>query len=277
MHRGFRVVLVDCDLGGANLHSLLGMDYPKETLSDFILRRVERLEDLVVPTPVAGLGLVSGARNAIQVANPLYQQKLRLMRALQRLEADVVLLDLGAGTNYNVVDFFLLAHYGVLVVVPEPTSVENAYRFLKAAFLRRVKAIDGPNEIRDLLQEAIRNRGQRPLTPAELTSAVAARDPAVGAELERELASFRPLLLINQVREPKDLALNDAMVAAARRLFGLGLVNLGHLPYDDQIWRAVRAHQPLSFGQVGSNFATQLASVVGRLMELPIAVARVLR
>jgi len=35
-----RVVLVDCDLGGANLHSLLGMEYPKGTLSDFVLRRV---------------------------------------------------------------------------------------------------------------------------------------------------------------------------------------------------------------------------------------------
>jgi len=109
VRRGMRVVLVDCDLGGANLHSFLGMEYPKETLSDFVLRRVGSLAELVIPTPVAGLGLISGARNSIQVANPMYQQKMRLMRALQHIDADAAILDLGAGTHYNVVDFFLLA------------------------------------------------------------------------------------------------------------------------------------------------------------------------
>ncbi|HUK14702.1 MAG TPA: P-loop NTPase [Thermoanaerobaculaceae bacterium] len=269
-----RAILVDCDLGGANLHSLLGMDYPRATLSDFILRRAERLEDLVVATPVPGLGLISGARNAVQVANPLHQQKLRLMRAVQRLAAEVVILDLGAGTNFNVVDFFLLADFGVLVIVPEPTSVENAYRFLKAAFLRRVKAVAGAGGFRDLVEEAVRSRGQRPLTPAELAAELTARDPAAGAALERELAGFRPLLLVNQVREAKDLALQDGMVAAARRLFGLELVSLGHLPYDDHVWRAVRAHQALSFEQLGAPFAGELDGVVGRLLELPVTTAR---
>jgi len=190
------------------------------------------------------------------------------MRAVQRLDAEVVILDLGAGTTSNVVDFFLLADFGVLVVVPEPTSVENAYRFLKAAFLRRVKAVAGDAGFRELVEEVVRSRGQRPLTPAELAAELAARAAAAGAALERELAGFRPLLLVNQVREAKDLALQDGMVAAARRLFGLDLVSLGHLPYDDHVWRAVRAHQPLSFEQLGKPFAGELDGVVGRLLDL---------
>jgi flagellar biosynthesis protein FlhG len=270
VRRGLRVVLVDCDLGGANLHSFLGMEYPKETLSDFVLRRVESLSQLVITTPVPGLGLVSGARNAIQVANPMHQQKLRLLRAVQKLDADVAVLDLGAGTHYNVVDFFLQAHHGILVIVPEPTSVENAYRFLKAAFLRRVKGVDASFGIRDLIQEVTRARGQRPLVPAEIVRAVAERDPEAGAALEREMASFKPLLLVNQVREPKDLALGEGMCAASRRLFGLELTYLGHLRHYDQIWRAVRAHQPVFFEKLGKSFALDLAAVAGRLLELPV-------
>jgi flagellar biosynthesis protein FlhG len=270
VRRGLRVVLVDCDLGGANLHSFLGMEYPKETLSDFVLRRVENLSQLVITTPVPGLGLVSGARNAIQVANPMHQQKLRLLRAVQKLDADVAVLDLGAGTHYNVVDFFLQAHHGILLIVPEPTSVENAYRFLKAAFLRRIRSVDASFGIRDLIQEVTRARGQRPLVPAEIVRAVAERDPEAGAALEREMASFKPLLLVNQVREPKDLALGEGMCAASRRLFGLELTYLGHLRHYDQVWRAVRAHQPVFFEKLGKSFALDLAAVAGRLLELPV-------
>jgi flagellar biosynthesis protein FlhG len=268
VRRGLRVVLVDCDLGGANLHSFLGMDYPRETLSDFVLRRVETISQLVISTPVPGLGLISGARNAIQVANPLHQQKLRLLRALGRLDADVVVLDLGAGTHFNVVDFFLQAQNGILVIVPEPTSVENAYRFLKAAFLRRVRNVDAAFGIADLIQEVTRARGQRPLVPAELVREVGERDPEAGAALAREMASFRPLLLVNQVREPKDLALGEGMCEASRRLFGLDLGYLGHLRHYDQVWRAVRSHQAVFFERLGKSFALDLAAVAGRLLEL---------
>ena len=266
--RGIRVVLVDCDLGGPNLHSLLGMEYPREALSDFVLRRVPRLEDVVVATPIAGLALVSGARNALAVANPLYQQKMRLMRALRRLDTDIVVLDLGAGTHNTVVDFFLLAHFGVLVVVPEPTSVENAYRFLKAAFLRRLASVNEPAGIRELLQEAMRSRAHAPLSPAELVAAATERDPALGDALAQSLALFRPMLLINQVREAKDLSLGEGIVAATRRLFGLDLTGLGSLAYSDQVWRAVRAHQPVAFDQLDTAFTAEIGVVAARLLQV---------
>jgi len=269
VRRGLRVVLVDCDLGGANLHSLLGMEYPKETLSDFVLRRVGSLGELVVATPVAGLGLISGARNAIQVANPMYQQKMRLIRALQHIDADAAVLDLGAGTHFNVVDFFLLADHGVLVVVPEPTSVENAYRFLKAAFLRRVKAADAALGIREILHDVTRSGGQRPLMPAEVLRAVTERDAAAGAALEREMASFRPLLIVNQVREPADVTIGDGMCEAARRLFGLELTYLGHVRHHDQVWRAVRAREPGYFERTGTPLAADMAALGARLVALP--------
>src|SRR6185436_2717846 len=58
---GKRVVLVDADLGGANLHPCLGLQNPKRTLGDFIQRRVAQIEDVAVETGQPGLRLVSGA------------------------------------------------------------------------------------------------------------------------------------------------------------------------------------------------------------------------
>ena len=265
VRRGQRVVLVDCDLGGANLHTLLGMACPRETLSDFIQRRVELLDDLAVATPLPQLRLISSARNSIQAANLMHQQKMRLIRAVRRLDADVVIVDLGAGTHYNVVDFFLLAHHGLLVVVPEPTSVENAYRFLKAAFLRKVKAVDFAEGLRALVQEALRERTSRTISPVELVESVEARSPAAGAALREQLASFRPLLLVNQVREPSDLMLGEGMCLAARKLFGLEMTYLGHLRHSEHIWRTMRATRRPFIEQRGTPFASDLAGLARRL------------
>src|SRR5512138_2700293 len=139
--RGKRVVLVDADLGGANLHTTLGVEVPKRTLSDFVERRVHRMEDVITPTGIENLGLVSGALDHLDAANPRYAQKMRLLRHVQALDVDFALLDLGAGTHSNVLDFFLVSDHGVLVLVPEPTSIENAYGFVKAAFWRRMRNV----------------------------------------------------------------------------------------------------------------------------------------
>ncbi len=177
--------------------------------------------------------------------------------------------DLGAGSHTNIVDFFLLADTGILVAVPEPTSVENAYLFLKAAFLRRLRALDLDDRGRQTLQEAMRGISGRPRSPAEIVLAVAERDLELATQIDRALATFRPWLVVNQVRLPADLDLGDGMCAVAQRVFGITLSYLGHLRYYDQVWRAVRAHQPVFFEELGRLFAADLAAVVNRLPGAP--------
>ena len=145
---GKKVVLVDADLGGANLHTLLGVPNPKTSLSDFISKKVPNLSDVMSSTTVENLWLVSGARALVDMANPNFGQKGKILRHINTLDADHVVLDLGAGSAFNVLDFFLVARKGVLVVVPEPTSVENAYHFLKAAFFRKLKRAEPRTQVR---------------------------------------------------------------------------------------------------------------------------------
>ena len=77
----------------------------------------------MAPTPVDDLWLVSGAKALVDMANPNYGQKGKILRHINALQADHVILDLGAGSAFNVLDFFLVARKGILVVVPEPTSI----------------------------------------------------------------------------------------------------------------------------------------------------------
>jgi len=266
--RGHSVVLLDLDLGGANLHTCLGLDHPKETLSDFVDRRVPSLDQVAVPAGVPGLRLISGSLDSLGAANPLHQQKLRLMRAVNDLDADVALLDLGAGSHFNVLDFFLLADDGIVTVVPEPTSVENAYRFLKAALFRRLKAAQAVHGVSWGIEESIKAGGTT--SPMQLLEAVRGRDPELGALLEGEMRAFRPRILVNSVREAADLNLGDGICMAWRRFFGLELTYLGYLRHDPDAWRAGRARRPLLLERQDQPIAEDVAAVADRLLALPV-------
>src|SRR5512136_1133889 len=166
---GRRVILVDADLGGANLHTCLGLPSPERTLADFIQRRVSSIEEVVSDTTAPGLRLISGAAELLSAANIRHLQKVRVMNQVRALDVDVVLIDLGAGTTYNILDFFLLSDVSILAVVPEPTSIENGYRFIKIALYRRLRTMASTEAARHLVDAALDPKNPQGIrTPLEL-------------------------------------------------------------------------------------------------------------
>jgi flagellar biosynthesis protein FlhG len=267
--RGLRVVLIDADLGGANLHTCLGVALPKLTLSDFINRKVTSIAEVAVPTGVPNLSLVSGALDSLDVANPRYAQKLKLLRNFQALDVDYAILDLGAGTSFNVLDFFLVADHGILVLVPEPTSIENGYRFVKAAFFRRLSNVQAVYGIERLVGEAMSRRQENGIkTPFDVIAAVKKRDPEAGESLEREMLRFRPRLIVNQARTNADRQVGDAVVAAWRKYFGLEMDYVGAINYDDDVWKAVRKRRPVLLESPESQTAKALSQITDRFLRL---------
>lgn len=269
--RGYRVVMMDADLGGANLHTVLGVNPPLLTLSDFIARRAG-LDELAVATPFPNVRFISGALDDVHAANPAHQQKMRLLRHLGALDTDFLLLDLGAGTSFNILDFFLLADHGILVVRPEPTSVENAYRFLKAAFIRRLKSVGRVFAIRDLVEEARQHRNALGIhTPADLLRAILERDPDVGRQVQAQMAAFSPRLVVNEVRTGDGFdggRVGEEMASACTRFFGIRLELLGSVPEDDAVRLSVRQRRPLYRAAPDSPARHAIDDIAARLLAL---------
>ena len=128
---GARVVMLDADLGAPNLHTMFGIMRPDRTVEDFLSGRNASLDEVALPTPVANLRIIAGAEGARGSAHPTFQSKQKLLAELGRLAADVLLIDVGAGVDLDTIDFFNAADTRLVVLVPEITSLQNGYAFLK--------------------------------------------------------------------------------------------------------------------------------------------------
>jgi flagellar biosynthesis protein FlhG len=266
--RGQRVIMVDTDLGGANLHTLLGLSPPQATLDDFISRRVSSIRDVIAKTEIPNLGLVIGARDSLNAANPKVHQKLKIIRHIRSLDSDHVIVDLGAGNSFNVLDFFLISDEGLLVVTPEPTSIENAYRFIKSAFYRKVRKLAVYDEARRIIETAIDQRNKRGIrTPIDLVEAVESIDTEMGQILRREIERFRPKLVVNQVRTKGDVEIGFSMRSSCFRFFGISLSYFGYIVHDNEVWQSIQRKKPIVLERPYARASRCIAEITSKLLK----------
>lgn len=266
---GNKVVAVDLDLGGANLHTCLGLPIPQVTLSDYVSKKITNFDDLLVPTPINNLKIISGAQDELGMANLKHMHKNQIIRKLGDIDADYILFDLGAGTAFNTIDFFITADKGILVVLPEPTSIENTYRFIKSVFYRRLKMVEGVAEIEHLITESMNAKvtSGASSSPADLMKKIAEINPEVGLRVKAEMAQFRPNLIINQVRSQADIDIGYSIQSICRRYFGIEMTFPGYLDYDQSVWQSVRKRKPLLIEYPNSKLVNNFDRIVHRLIE----------
>ena len=266
--RRLRCAVVDADFGAANLHTVLGMRAPKRTLSHFLKREVPELADVLTPTPIPGLSIVSGARSAPDVANLRHHEKAKLLRHVRKLDVDHVFLDLSAGSTFNALDLFLDSTHSVLVVVPEPTSIENTYHFLKAAYFRSIGVAVRRSPERAVIQRALDEQRQRGLrSPAELVERIAAIDRETGRDLLARIRTFRPKLIVNQARRLEHRGLAANIAAACHGYLGCEIHDLGWLERDDCVHDALTRGGPALKLYPGSPFAADVDGIAARLLD----------
>jgi flagellar biosynthesis protein FlhG len=272
---GRRCAVIDADLGGANLHTLLGVSRPRYSLSHLLTGDVASLAELMVQTPVPRLWLVSGNQALLEMANPGSGQKERLFRQIRGLDVDEVVLDLSAGSAFNVLDFFLLARRGLVVVTPEPTAIENAEHFLKAAFYRSLRKVARRPDVRAVIRR-LREHGtsRRVRSAGELIALVRAIDPPAAKPLEECAQSFAPLLLVNQVQTPEHRRVGPQLVTSCRELLGVAIEFAGSVDFDPNVAAAVAMQQPVLLAFPLSRFSRHIEALAERLQRRDRSVPR---
>ena len=265
---GLRVVAVDTDLEGANLHTCMGIPKPPVSLSDFTAGREGDLQKLLLPTKFPRLQLIAATRAHLGVPQPRAFRRKRLLAELRRLSADLVLVDVGAGAHPSVVDYFLVSDDPILVVTPEPTSVENAYGFLRSAFYRRMRFAMMNHDVRERINEAMDQKNERGIrTPLDLLREVQALDPEEGTRFVDTMQRFRPRIIVNEVRTAEDIKLGFSVRSVCKKFFGIDLDYLGYVNHDDAVRRAIVARRPLMVSEPRSDAAIYLRRIAAKLMR----------
>jgi len=248
---GYRVLVVDLDLGCSNLHSHFGVAMPKKNLADFVLTQRMGFRDLMMPASIPGVAFVAGGKEESwseymeQSSDHLLSLWQALVASKQQSKVDVVLLDLGAGTHRHTMDFFSVANLGLITVLPEPTSIENAYVFFKMA-----------------LWNLIENLGRRMHQPEAAKDIKAALSSMVGSSLANGYQScFKELqlsypqfiqdllrtmqarclgILVNQARDQTDIDLGISMEHVCQKYFGFPAKSIGYLNYDEAVLKSLK-------------------------------------
>ena len=271
--RGKRTVLVDLDLGGSNLHTCLGMSNRNPSIGDWVYSKDKNasVASLIVPTAFRNLTFIPGDGLLPGTANLPFFKKRKLLQNLQSIDADFVLVDLGAGSAHNTVDFFLMSRGGIVVMTPETTSVLNAYSFLKNAVFRMLSQ-SFPRKsgcrviVDDFLARKIETRA-KPLD--ELLARISNEDTMSGVRAHDELNAFRPRIIINDGKEKRDIAIGAKLREIARKNLSIEVEYVGYVTHDDRIRDSVIRRVPAYSILDHSGFSQSVDSLARRLMAAP--------
>lgn len=267
---GKRTIIVDVDLGGANVHTLLGIKSPPKTINDYITKKYPNLEDICINTGVENLRLLSGASEILSLANLQFAQKVKIIQGLRQLNAEYVILDLGAGTSYNVLDFFLIAQRQVVMLTPQPISIQNSYAFVRNAVYRKLSRISSQKPgMLSIIKSAMDPKNELNVrTIKELFQVIRNDGGAEAADfLKKELATIQPALVTNMVRNQKDRNAGSIIQLVSEKYLMINPMDLGGIVYDNQLNTLVSRMTPLTVIDQSSEAFAGMYDITSKLIS----------
>jgi flagellar biosynthesis protein FlhG len=231
---GHKVILIDADLGGANLHSFLNLPTNKKTISDFIENNIP-LKDTVYPTKVKNLNMIIGDINSFNSSNIKYTQKLKLYRHIMNLDAEYILLDLGAGAHYNTIDSFLIADKMVVVVTPEKISIENMYHFIKNSLIRNIEKIYSFHNKKYEFIQIYKDKEKLGIKNIKELIDYLILNTKTGERLAADIRDFKLCIIINKVKNIKNVHIGFSIQSVLNKYLGINTNFIGFVEYDEQV------------------------------------------
>ncbi|MDR2398555.1 MAG: P-loop NTPase [Spirochaetaceae bacterium] len=270
---GKQVILSDLDLGASNLHLVLGHQSPKVGIGTFLNDPRTDFAKVVVETDIPGLRFIPGDTEIPGTANLKVSQRNALIRRLLALngQADILILDLGAGTHQAILDFFLLSGEGIVVTSPAVTAVLNAYVFLKNTVFRMMYTIFTKGTTAYTYLEQIRKDGSGPqkfYIPKVLPE-IRKIDPLSYETFMNRLHALRPRLITNMLDNPKDAEVAMKIRRSCEEYLDLRIEHLGVLYRDSMQDPSLASRLPITIYKPRSILAQAIYRIADKILSTP--------
>ncbi len=235
--QGKRVLMIDADMGSANLHSFFGLNRPRLSLTDFFENKIP-LELIASETSLPNLRLIPGDIKSLR-SRVTFSQKMKFLRHVRSINTDYVFIDLGAGINSDILDTFMMADKMLMVVTPEKTSIENLYYFVNNAIFRKIERFFSANKNRSYFDNTLKNKKKLGIVSTrDLIDHLLESSPEKMG-LAQELQSFNLYLILNQTRKKHDTQVGFSLASLLLKYLGLKTIYLGSAEYDNHVSQCI--------------------------------------
>lgn len=243
---GKKVVLADLDLGASNLHLVIGQSSPKTGIGTWLADK-GKFEDIIIPTDYENVSFIAGDSELPGFSSLKPTQRNKLIKELGNVDADYLILDLGAGTHQIILDLFLLSPQGIIVTAPTVTATLNAYLFLKNAVFRLMYTTfkAGSNGAKWLEKIKLDSKSLQRLYIPKMIETLRQVDPENAMQFSSRLIQFRPRLAINMIDDPKDIDKAQKIRHSCAQYLGLEIDYLGVMYRDMLQDKALAARLPV--------------------------------
>lgn len=232
---GKKVVLCDLDLGASNLHLAIGQNVKNRSIGTYLTDKTE-FKDIIEPTEYDNVSFIAGDSQIPGLTSLKAAQKAKLLRNFRSIDADFLILDLGAGTHQIILDMFLQSPQGILITAPTVTATLDGYLFLKNCVFRLMYTTYKKGTAGHELLEQVRKNSQqmKSLYIPQITQALEKIDPENTGLFKARMKQFCPRLALNMIEDPKDAASASRIRNSCKQYLGLEIEYLG-LMFRDQL------------------------------------------
>jgi len=272
---GYSTAVVDLDLGGSNLYTYLGIPNKYPSIGDYLKGKKVRFSDLLVRTKTSNLKYIPGDGRTPFMANIPYAQRQILLEELKRIPARYVLLDLGSGSTFNTLNFYGIAHKGIIVTTSEVPSIMNSLAFLRNfMFYIILKAVSHNKEALKMLTTAFRQPiKSEPLRVKSLLHKISDVDRNLAIKAHDLCRNYRPRIIINMGDSFDELKVLRKIDEVLKTRLSIEADYFGFIYYDDVVRRSVQnskilfSHYPQC---LASKSIKHIAGRITRIWDQPV-------
>ena len=232
---GKKVVLADLDLGASNLHLALGQNVKNNSIGTYLTDK-STFQSIIEPTEYDNVSFIAGDSQIPGLTTLKAAQKTKLLRNFHSIDADFLILDLGAGTHQIILDMFLQSPQGILVTAPTVTATLDGYLFLKNSVFRLLNTTykRGSAGHQYLEQLKTNSDAMKSIYIPKLVDQLSVVDPVNTGLFKTRMNQFKPRLVMNMIDDPKDADRAQRIRNSCSQYLGMDLEYLG-LMYRDQL------------------------------------------
>lgn len=265
---GKKVVLADLDLGASNLHLAIGHNVKSNSIGTYLTEKSD-FKSIIEPTEYENVSFIAGDSQIPGLTTLKAAQKAKLLRDFHSIDADYLILDLGAGTHQIILDFFLQSPQGILVTAPTVTATLDGYLFLKNCVFRLMyTTYKRGTPGHEFLDKVRKNSAQmKSLYIPQITQALEQVDPENTKLFKARMKQFCPRLILNMISDPKEANNATRVRNSCKQYLGLDIDYLG-LMYRDQLQeKALSSRLPVTIYKPHSVLSQAIFRIAEKIIE----------